>query len=288
MSDAAAASAFAPAQQSLPLAVVRGRPLTELPDDLFIPPDALDVVLEAFEGPLDLLLYLIRRHKMDILDLKVNEITRQYLTYIDLMQELRIDLASEYLVMAAFLTEVKSRLLLPRPAAASSDEEADPRLALMKRLQTYEIFRRAALDLDELPREGRDFYAAAAQVDSSVVPVKILPPVLLQEVVTAFADVLKRASHFSHHRIGREQLSTRARMAAILEKVGSSYLPFDALFEVEEGRAGVVVTFLAILELVRESLLDLVQNEPFSLIHVRARAGRDQAEDVLPAEVALG
>lgn len=279
MSQEALAPQFAEAQQSLPLAMVRGRPYTEQPLDLFIPPDALEVVLEAFEGPLDLLLYLIRRQKMDIVDLQVNEITRQYLSYIDLMEELRIDLAAEYLVMAAFLTEVKSRLLLPRPPSASGDDdEGDPRLALMKRLQTYEIFRRAALDLDDLPRDGRDFFAAGAAVDEAVTPVKILPPVLLQEVVAAFSDVLKRASHFSHHRIGREQLSTRARMAAILELVGDQYLPFDALFEVEEGKAGVVVTFLAILELVRESLLDLVQNEPFSLIHVRARSSNGQPD----------
>lgn len=265
-------SDFTPAQHSLPLAVVRGQPLFEPPADLFIPPEALAVVLEAFEGPLDLLLYLIRRHKMDILDLQVHEITRQYLAYIDMMQQLHIDLAAEYLLMAAMLTEIKSRLLLPKPAAASSEDDGqDPRLELIARLQAYEIFRQAALDLDELPRDGRDFFIAAAALDEAVTPVKILPPVQLKELGTAFAEVLKRASHFSHHRISREQFSTRARMAAILERLGEQFIPFDQLFTPDEGRAGVVVTFLAILELVREALLDLVQNAPFSPLYVRAR-----------------
>lgn len=265
-------SEFTPAQHSLPLAVVRGQPLFEPPADLFIPPEALAVVLEAFEGPLDLLLYLIRRHKMDILELQVHEITCQYLAYIDMMQQLHIDLAAEYLLMAALLTEIKSRLLLPKPATANSDDdEQDPRLELIARLQAYEVFRQAAQQLDELPREGRDFFIAAAALDEGVTPVKVLPPVQLKELGAAFAEVLKRASHFSHHRISREPLSTRARMAAILEQVGEQFIAFDQLFTFDEGRAGVVVTFLAILELVRESLLELTQNAPFALLYVRAR-----------------
>lgn len=254
-----------------PLAVVRGEPVTRLPDDLYIPPDALEVFLDTFEGPLDLLLYLIRRQNLDILDVPVAEITRQYMSYIALMQELRFELAAEYLVMAAWLAEIKSRLLLPRPAAAADDED-DPRAELVRRLQEYERFRQAALELDALPRLERDVFAAAPA------PVtwqarRTPPDVSLTELVAALHDVLMRAELYSHHQVQREPLSVRERMSRVLETLDPvHFTAFAELFTVEEGRAGVVVTLLAILELVREMLIDLVQNEAFAPIYVRLRS----------------
>jgi segregation and condensation protein A len=264
-----------PAQESLPLAVVQGQALDSLPKDLYIPPDALEVILDAFEGPLDLLLYLIRRENLDILDIPMAEITRQYTDYIELMQNMRLELAAEYLVMAAMLTEIKSRLLLPRPAAVEEDEE-DPRAELVRRLQEYERYKQAAEDIDELPRLGRDVFQAEAGTGNRKI-VRLPPEVQLPDLISAFQDVMKRASMYAHHHVKMESLSVRERMSSVLERVrASSFTRFNDLFTVEEGRMGVVVTFLAILELSKESLLEISQAESFAPIHVKA-AGSAEA-----------
>ncbi|MCB1646186.1 MAG: segregation/condensation protein A [Pseudomonadales bacterium] len=265
-------------QAEMPFAVVEGKPMTQLPLDLYIPPDALEVILEAFEGPLDLLLYLIRRQNLDILDIKVAEITRQYMDYISLMHDLQFELAAEYLVMAAVLAEIKSRMLLPRQTEAEDDDE-DPRAELIRKLQEYERFKQAALDLDEIPRADRDFWVVSAEAPL-VEKEKPLPDVKLQEVLIALARVLKRAENFTSHRIEWEPLSTRERMSAVLDRVhqaGDQFVPFVGLFTPEEGRSGVVVTFLAIMELIKESLLELVQTEPFGPIHVKAKTPGQEA-----------
>ncbi len=263
--------------QQLPLAIVKGTPLLQQPDDLYIPPDALEVFLEAFEGPLDLLLYLIRKQKVDIIELSVLDITRQYMAYIELMQELQLDLAAEYLLMAAFLAEAKSKMLLPRHDDALEEEE-DPRIALLRRLQEYEVFKDAAARIDLLERAERDFHVAQIEPSDKAMPTKEEAPVMLQDLIMAMCAVMRRAEHFSHHQVEREQLSTRARMSQVLDRVSSErFTPFEELFDIGEGKAGVVVTFLAILELVRESLLDIVQNSPFETLHVRARTDVDAA-----------
>ena len=257
-------------QQELPLAVVDGNPITEVPADLYIPPDALEVILEAFEGPLDLLLYLIKRQNLDILDIRVADITRQYMEYIDLMGELQFELAAEYLVMAAVLTEIKSRMLLPRQEEAEEDED-DPLAQLIRKLQEYERFKEAAMDINDMPRMNRDFWVASAEAPVSDKP-RPMPQVELQEMLVELARVLKRAENFTSHHIALEPLSTRERMSDILEKVNQAngqFVPFLTLFSVEEGRSGVVVTFIAMMELIKESLLDIVQTEPYSPIHVR-------------------
>ena len=260
-------------QAEMPFAVVEGEPLTQLPKDLYIPPDALQVFLEAFEGPLDLLLYLIRRQNLDILDIPLAEITRQYMQYIEVMQELQLELAGEYMLMAATLAEIKSRMLLPRPASAG-EEEADPRAELVRRLQEYERFKRAALDIEALHRVDRDTFPASAElVDRRVV--KLQPNVSLQEMLAALKDVLGRAEMFAHHHISRERLSVRQRMSEVLGTMRSqAFVEFVSLFRAEEGRMGVTVTFIAILELLREGLVEIVQSEPFAPIHVRAGAPR--------------
>jgi len=260
-------------QPELPLAMVDGEPFISLPRDLYIPPDALQVFLEAFEGPLDLLLYLIRRQNLDILDIPIAEITRQYLQYIDLMQELQLELAGEYLLMAATLAEIKSRMLLPRPQSAL-DEEADPRAELVRRLQEYERFKRAAIEIDELPRVERDVFQASAEAVERRV-MKSLPEVTLQEMLVSLKDVLARAEMFAHHHIQRERLSVRERMSDVLNTLRTqAFVEFVQLFRVEEGRMGVTVTFVAILELLREGLVEIVQAEPFAPIHLRAGAPR--------------
>ena len=249
-----------PQQQEMPLAVFKGQPVLQMPQDLYIPPDALEVILEAFEGPLDLLLYLIRRQNLDILDIPVAEITRQYVDYIDVLQDLRFELAAEYLVMAAILAEIKSRMLLPR-AEMEQGTEADPRAELVRRLQEYERFKKAAEDIDGLDRLERDTALASAFVPERTT-VRVPPPVDLREMLLALRDVLKRADMFSHHAITREALSVRQRMGEVLGKLadGSFHL-FENLFNVEEGRRGVVVTFLSVLELAKEQLLEIVQDE---------------------------
>jgi len=256
-------------QKEMPFALVQGVPVTEVPHDLYIPPDALEVILEAFEGPLDLLLYLIRRQNLDILDIPITEITRQYIEYIEMLQDMQFELAAEYLVMAAILGEIKSRMLLPRPVS-DDGEETDPRAELVRRLQEYERFKQAAEDLDELPREGRDFSLAEAFVEDRTV-VRIPPKVELGEILAALKDVMGRAELFSHHHISVEPLSVRERMSRILDTLRANpFVEFHRLFDPEEGRMGVVVSFLALMELTREQLVDMVQNEPFGQIYVKA------------------
>ncbi len=258
----------APAQGEMPFAIVEGEPVTELPRDLYIPPHALEVFLEAFEGPLDLLLYLIRRQNLDILDIPIAEISRQYVQYIELMKELQFELVGEYLVMAATLAEIKSRMLLPRPESAEEDEQ-DPRAELVRRLQEYERFKKAAEDIDALERLERDVTQGSAEVAERKVVTK-MPDVTLKELLIAFKDVLDRSSMFAHHQVQREALSVRERMSAVLLAVqGEGYVDFVQLFDAREGRMGVTVTFLAVLELVKESLLDIEQAEPFAPITVR-------------------
>uniref|UniRef100_UPI004064A44E segregation and condensation protein A n=1 Tax=Metapseudomonas boanensis TaxID=2822138 RepID=UPI004064A44E len=261
----------ASAQQELPFALVYGQAITELPQDLYIPPDALEIFLEAFEGPLDLLLYLIRKQNIDILDIPVAAITHQYMAYVELMKSVRLELAAEYLVMAAMLAEIKSRMLLPRSNEVEAEEE-DPRAELIRRLQEYERFKQAAEGIDELPRVGRDLTVPRLDAPQARAR-KLLPDVCLEELLLSMAEVLRRADLFESHQVTREALSTRERMSEVLEKLkGGAFVPFVALFAAEEGRLGVVVTFMAVLELIKESLVELVQNEPFAPIHVRARA----------------
>jgi segregation and condensation protein A len=257
-------------QAPLPLAFVRGEAVLERPEDLYIPPDALEVLLEAFEGPLDFLLYLIRKHKFDIVDLPVNDITQQYMAYIDLMQGMNFELAAEYLVMAAMLAEIKSRLLLPVHVHQAA-EELDPRAELIRRLQEYERFKQAAADLDSLPREERDFFPVKTELADNFAPLVILPEVSLADLVAALADVAKRVKDFQHHHISKEKLSTRERMSQILQllKEKQGYLLFEQCFSLEEGRAGVVVSFLAILELTKEKLVQLTQVQAYGQIHLK-------------------
>ena len=257
----------------MPFAVVQGAPYLQLPQDLYIPPDALEVFLEAFEGPLDLLLYLIKRQNLDVLNIPIAEITRQYLDYVELMKELRLELAAEYLVMAAMLCEIKSRMLLPRPAEAD-DEGNDPRAELVRRLQEYERYKKAAEDLDTLPQVGRDCFTVTAEAPPHPVQ-RPQPLVELREVLLAFRDVLERADMFTHHNIQRETLSVRERMSRVLEHLGGAqFVSFHELFTIEEGRMGVVVTFLAVLELIKESLIEMIQTEAFGPIHVKAMGVR--------------
>jgi segregation and condensation protein A len=255
-------------QAEMPFAVVQGQPYTQLPKDLYIPPEALEVFLEAFEGPLDLLLYLIRRQNLDILDIPIAEITTQYMAYIGMLDESQFELAAEYLVMAAILAEIKSRMLLPRPGGDDEDED-DPRAELVRRLQEYERFKKAAEDLDELAREGRNFVVAEAFREERKI-IQVPPEVDLNDMLAALRDVLGRAELFSHHHVQMEPLSVRERMTRIIDRLRESpYLEFTQFFSVEEGRAGVVVTFLALMELTREQIVDIVQNEPLGRIYVK-------------------
>jgi segregation and condensation protein A len=272
--------AAAPAQAEMPFAVVQGEAVTELPQDLYIPPHALEVFLEAFEGPLDLLLYLIRRQNLDILNIPINEITRQYVEYIDLMKELQLDLVGEYLLMAAMLAEIKSRMLLPR-AEEDEEDEDDPRAELVRRLLEYERYKKAADQIVELPRMERDTFQASAEPMERKVAEK-LPDLQLKELLIAFKDVLARAEMLAHHHIQAEPLSVRQRMSEVLERVRSNeFIEFKDLFDPAEGRMGVCVTFLSLLELLKEALIELAQTEPYSPIHVRA-AGNVKAVPDLP------
>jgi segregation and condensation protein A len=255
---------------------VNGSPLGELPADLYIPPDALEVFLESFEGPLDLLLYLIRRQNLDILAIPIAEITRQYMAYIEVMQALRLELAGEYLVMAALLAEIKSRMLLPRPAAADEDSDEDPRLALIRQLQEYERFKAAAERLDAIPRIDRDVFHAQASRDALAAPPPPAPE--LEELLDALVGVLRRASLRSHHQITAEALSVRERMARILGALDhDAFIDFTSLLAEGEGRPGVVVSFLAVLELSKAGLLDWGQGEPYGPIQVRRRRTEEAA-----------
>ncbi|MDG2539862.1 ScpA family protein [Dyella jiangningensis] len=275
------AFASVPQQQEMPLAIVRGEPMLQMPQDLYIPPDALEVILEAFEGPLDLLLYLIRRQNLDILDIPVAEITRQYMDYIEMMRDvMRLELAAEYLLMAAILGEIKSRLLLPRPPAEEGLEE-DPRAELVRRLQEYERFKKAAEDIDTLPRMERDFAPAHADTGERTV-IKLPPPLDLKELLLALKEVLHRAELFGHHAIKREALSVRQRMGELLSRLSdTSFHRFETLFDVSEGRLGVVVTFLAMLELAKEMLVEIVQEEPLAAVYVRSKTAHAEEHDDL-------
>ncbi len=265
-------------QQEMPFAMVHGKAVTEMPQDLYIPPEALEVFLEAFEGPLDLLLYLIRRQNIDILEIPVAEITKQYMGYVELMKVVRLELAAEYLVMAAMLAEIKSRMLLPRQAE-DEDEEHDPRAELIRRLQEYERFKQAAEDIDSLSRVGRDTQLASAEVPP-VQNRRAHPEVDMQELLLALSEVLRRADMFESHQVTREILSTRERMAEVLDRLkGQAFVPFVSLFSAAEGKLGVVVTFMAVLELVKEQLIDLVQGDAFSPIHVKVRGDDVPADD---------
>ena len=267
-----------PQQQEMPLAIVKGQPFLQMPQDLYIPPDALEVILEAFEGPLDLLLYLIRRQNLDILDIPVAEITRQYIDYIELMREMKLELAAEYLVMAAILAEIKSRLLLPRPPETEGEEE-DPRAELVRRLQEYERFKKAAEDIDALPRMERNLAPASAFVPDRNV-VRLPPEVDLRELLLALKDVLRGAELRGHHEIQREALSVRNRMSDVLKSLDDGeFHRFESLFNLEEGRLGVVVTFLAMLELAKEMLVEIVQNESLGPIYLKSRATTVAVED---------
>ncbi|OEY67405.1 segregation and condensation protein A [Marinobacter sp. X15-166B] len=254
-----------------PLARVSGKALTDIPKDLYIPPDALAVFLDTFEGPLDLLLYLIRRQNMDILEVDVSDITRQYMDYIATMEAMRFELAAEYLVMAATLAEIKSRMLLPRQQV-DDEEELDPRAELIRRLQQYERFKKAAEDLDDLPQAERDFFTGSAALPAMPTQ-QVLPDVDMGELLLALQGVLRRADLFTSHQVERETLSTRERMSAILAALANGgFLTFESLFTPEEGRLGVVVTFLALLELVKEQLIEVVQTAMLEPIHIRSRS----------------
>jgi segregation and condensation protein A len=261
----------APEQQELPFAIVAGEAMTQVPKDLYIPPDALEIFLEAFEGPLDLLLYLIRRQNIDILDINVADITDQYMNYVDLMESWQFELAAEYLVMAAMLAEIKSRLLLPRQVEKEA-EEGDPRMELIRRLQEYERFKKAAHDVDELPRMDRDIHRAGAALPE-IERITADPTVGIKEVLVALSSVLKRENNFEHHHVQMETLSTREKMSEILVRISNQkFVPLVSLLIREEGRLGVVVTFLAIMELIKDSMIEIVQSESFGPIHIKSRS----------------
>jgi segregation and condensation protein A len=264
-----------PQQGEMPFAVVAGKAVTELPKDLYIPPRALEVFLEAFEGPLDLLLYLIRRQNLDILEIDVSKITEQYMEYVELMDAVQFELAAEYLLMAAMLAEIKSRMLLPRSTSIDEDEE-DPRALLIRRLQEYERFKKAAEEIEELPRMERETFPVDAE-PPDLNRARPDPDVHMQELLVALGEVLRRADMYEHHHVQREALSTRERMSDVLDTLkDKQFVPFVSLFKVEEGRLGVVVTFLAIMELIKEALVEIVQTEGFGPIHVKARTGEGE------------
>jgi segregation and condensation protein A len=277
-SDAGSGAGVESPPATVRLALVAGEAVHELPTDLYIPPDALEVFLETFEGPLDLLLYLIRRENLDILEIRVAHITRQYVDYIELMDALKLELAAEYLVMAATLAEIKSRMLLPRPVNLDDDED-DPRAQLIRRLQEYEQIKTAAENIDALPRLERDLHPGHA-AKPELVREHADPQVDLREVLIAFAQVLKRVEMFQRHAVVLEPLSVRERMSLVLEQVSATaeFVPFVSLFTVEEGRQGVIVTFLAIMELMREFLVDFVQNKPFGPIYLRTAGSEGEID----------
>lgn len=271
VNNAAADKAMQPSlDMAMPLARIKGEVMTEMPADLFIPPDALSIILEQFEGPLDLLLYLIRRHSLDILDIPMASLTRQYMTYIEAMRDTQLELAGDYLLMAAMLIEIKTRMLLPRPPKEVEQEGEDPRAELVRRLLEYEQMKSAAQAIDTMPRINRDFSVVDVMVETSLV--KRVPTVLMADLTEAWRVILNRAKATQKHRVGREELSVRAQMSRIMRQLaGKNYVLFEELFTPEEGVAMVVVTFLAVLEMARESLLDISQTSPFEPIYVKLR-----------------
>jgi len=267
----------ADAQQTLPTAKVRGEALAELPQDLYIPPDALEIFLDAFEGPLDLLLYLIRKANVDILDIPMAELTRQYLGYVEVMRRKNLELAAEYLVMAAMLMEIKSRMLLPRPKHIADDEAEDPRAELVRRLLEYERMKAAAHKLDELPQLGRDVFSVEVWVEQTIA--RRLPQVRAEDLAEAWRGLLNQARVRQHHRVTREELSVREHMSVILRTLhDGAFRTFQELFDPNKGVPVLVVTFLALLELAREALIEVTQAEPFAPIYVK-RAG--EAEHIV-------
>ena len=257
---------------ALPIAKIRGEPFTELPADLYIPPEALSVFLDAFEGPLDLLLYLIRKHSLDILDIPMAELTRQYMEYVEAMRATQLALAAEYLLMAALLIEIKSRMLLPRPPIEGEAGPEDPRAELVRRLLEYERMKKAAFALGELPVAGRDFSLVEVAVERLI---ERVPNVHVADLSEAWRSILTRARMTKHHRITREQLSVRAHMSRILKTLGSGrFVEFSELFEPERGVPLLVVSFLALLELARESLIEITQQSPFDPIYVKLKSER--------------
>ena len=264
-----------PVQQKLPLTFLHGKAVVEKPEDLYIPPDALEVILETFEGPLDLLLYLIKKHKLDVLELSIFSITEQYVKYVEMMSEFQLELAGEYLVMAALLAQIKSRLLLP--VHEELEEEEDPRAELIKRLQEYEQFKKAAENIDSLPRVGRDIFIANATFPELEEKNQPLPELAIKDLLLALSDVMARAKTFEHHLISAETLSTRERMSLILHTLSQAKAPvaFTQLFTFEEGRSGVVVSFIAMLELIKEGLIACLQVESDSQIYVSLNESAD-------------
>jgi segregation and condensation protein A len=255
---------------AMPVARIKGEPMAQMPSDLFIPPDALSVILDQFEGPLDLLLYLIRRHSLDILDIPMAELTRQYMVYVEAMREDQLELAAEYLLMAALLIEIKSRMLLPRPPKDEGAEPEDPRAELVRRLLEYEQMKAASQAIEQHPRTGRDFSVVDVMVEQSLVG--RVPTVLVADLSEAWRVILNRARVTQKHRVGREELSVRSHMSRVLRRLGGQgFVLFSDLFEPDEGVAVVVVSFLAVLELAREALIELTQSAPFEPIYVKAR-----------------
>jgi segregation and condensation protein A len=258
---------------ALPLARIRGEPVTELPPDLYIPPEALSVFLEAFEGPLDLLLYLIRRHSLDILDIPMAELTRQYMEYVEMMRATQLELAAEYLLMAALMIEIKSRMLLPRPRREDEAEAEDPRAELVRRLLEYERMKKAAQSLGEVPVAGRDFSLVEVYIEQALA--ERLPTVHVVDLSEAWRSILARARLTKHHRISREELSVRAHMSRILRSLApGQFVEFSQLFEPGRGVPLLVVSFLALLELTRESLIEMTQKSPFDPIYVKLKSER--------------
>jgi segregation and condensation protein A len=274
----------AAADAALPVARIYGEPLMQLPLDLYIPPDALAIMLESFEGPLDLLLYLIRKQNVDILDIPMAPLTRQYLEYVEAMRSQNLELAAEYLVMAAMLIEIKSRMLLPRPKAAEGDEAEDPRAELVRRLVEYEQMKAAAQKIDALPQADREFQWVSVWVEKTMV--ERLPEVSIADLRAAWLGIVKQAKLHAHHHVRREELSVREHMGMILRHLkgarsdGHGFVEFVHLFKPELGVPGVVVNFLAMLELAREHLIEVTQAEAFAPIYVRAAEGEP---DVLTA-----
>ena len=265
-----------PRQGELPFAIVDGEAISAPPEDLYIPPDALEVFLETFEGPLDLLLYLIRRQNLDILNIPIAEITKQYMDYVEMMRNINLDLAADYLVMAAMLAEIKSRILLPRHDEA--EDEEDPRAELVRRLQEYERFKKVATDIDELPRIGRENFPTSVEVIREDKE-KPEPDIEMRDILIAFQDVLKQVDMQKHHEIEREEISIRERMTHVLSKLdGDNFVEFQSLFTLKEGRLGVVVTLMAVLELLKLKVIDMVQAEAFSPIYLKPVSGIESSE----------
>jgi segregation and condensation protein A len=258
---------------ALPIAKIRGEPMTEMPADLYIPPEALSVFLDAFEGPLDLLLYLIRRHSLDILDIPMADLTRQYMEYVEMMRTTQLELAADYLLMAALLIEIKSRMLLPRPRRDDDQEPDDPRAELVRRLLEYERMKKAAYSLGEMPVAGRDFSVVDVYIEQAIA--ERLPDLHVADLSEAWRSILARARMTKHHRITREQLSVRAHMTRIVRALsGGQFVEFSQLFEPERGVPLLVVSFLALLELARESLIEITQQTPFDPIYVKLKSER--------------